>query len=145
MVNLSRYYRLFMEYKDIAEFTVVYVKEAHASDSWFVLNNNVSRKYAECIDDRVEAVKEMIDLWKEKEEGLEDVIGDGPDDDQKQSINFLVDNMDNEVSTKLVALPERLYIVEDQKVVFQGGNGPFDYDIGAVEEFLKERRAQTNL
>jgi len=139
MANLSRFHRLFEEYRDIADFTVIYVKEAHASDSWFVLSNNVGRRYAEHIGDRIEGLKEMIDLWGQSVDGLDSALSAGH---SGSSFEFLADNLDNEFSGRMGAEPERVYIVEDKKVVFKGGFGPFFYDLDEVEKFLEQKRGR---
>ena len=61
--------------------------------------------------------------------------------------------MDDRANLAFAALPERLYVVREGRVVFevslvgglrvdiaQGGMGPFDYKIGKVEEFLKKEQ-----
>lgn len=37
-----------------------------------------------------------------------------------------------------MAAPERLYVILDGTVIFQGGPGPFQYSIGAVASFLRD-------
>lgn len=49
----------------------------------------------------------------------------------------LVDFMTNEAQEKFAAYPERLYIVQKGKIVYQGQRGPFDYDIQEMIDVLK--------
>jgi len=50
---------------------------------------------------------------------------------------ILVDMMDNSVSLKYAAFPERLYVVLDGTVVYAGGAGPFFYSIKELEGFIQ--------
>jgi hypothetical protein len=133
MENLHAFFELFTEYKDVAHFAVIYLKETHASDGWFPITNNVQRRQARVLEDRIEGCRELIELWSEHVDGVADVLS---------QISFLVDNMRDELRHKFLCDPERLYIVEGHRVVFQGDYGPWGYDLKPVEQFLKNRRAQ---
>jgi len=52
-----------------------------------------------------------------------------------------VDPIENATRFAFAALPERLYILEDGVVQYQGGRGPFDYHPEEVESWLEERFA----
>ena len=54
----------------------------------------------------------------------------------------LVDSMKNEALLDYGALPERLYIVQDGRVVYEGGLGPMDYKLEEVQLWLEEWRAR---
>jgi type I thyroxine 5'-deiodinase len=51
-----------------------------------------------------------------------------------------IDLMINECEKTYSAFPERLYIVQDGKVVYVGGVGPFDYKVCEVEDWLKKTK-----
>ena len=51
-----------------------------------------------------------------------------------------VDPMDDRANTAFAALPERIYVVLDGRIAYQGGLGPFDYKIEEVAEFLSKRK-----
>ena len=51
-----------------------------------------------------------------------------------------VDPMDDRANHAFAALPERIYVVLDGRIAYQGGLGPFDYKIEEVEEFLSKRK-----
>ena len=51
---------------------------------------------------------------------------------------YLVDNMRNEASKAYGSFPDRLYIVLDGRVVYQGGLGPIDYDTYEMEQWLDD-------
>ena len=58
-----------------------------------------------------------------------------PEDNYK----LVVDLMDNKASTTYAAMPERLYVILDGKIVYEGLQGPFDYRLNEVEEYLEKR------
>ena len=47
--------------------------------------------------------------------------------------------MSDEVCERFDAWPERLYIILDGAVVYQGGYGPFDFKLAEVKDWLAER------
>lgn len=51
---------------------------------------------------------------------------------------FFVDCMENETMMAYSSLPERLYVVEDGKVIYEGGPGPFAYSPAELEQFLQK-------
>ena len=58
---------------------------------------------------------------------------------QKQSNNVLtvVDDVDNCTANAYGARPERLYIIQNDRIVLQGGTGPFGYNIDEIRDFLQ--------
>ena len=50
----------------------------------------------------------------------------------------LVDDMQDNANNFYGAFPERFYIIKNGKVAFQGGMGPFDYNLRDMEEALKK-------
>ena len=48
--------------------------------------------------------------------------------------------MDDRANHAFAALPERIYVVLDGRIAYQGGLGPFDYKIEEVEEYLSKRK-----
>lgn len=57
-----------------------------------------------------------------------------------QNTNFpgeaVCNSMAGEVEARFGAWPERLYILQNGVVVYQGGLGPFDYKLSEVKEWL---------
>ena len=47
--------------------------------------------------------------------------------------------MDNKAGAAYAAMPERLYIVLDGKIVYEGDQGPFGYNLDEVELYLETR------
>ena len=57
------------------------------------------------------------------------------------STPILVDTMDNEATQAYGAYPERLFIVQDRKIVYEGGTGPHNYKLGEVKKWLEVYKA----
>ena len=53
---------------------------------------------------------------------------------------LLVDFMDDKANKAYGALPERLYILLNGKIVYMGGQGPMDYKINEVEDWLRNHK-----
>mmetsp|Transcript_33721 Transcript_33721/g.78954 ORF Transcript_33721/g.78954 Transcript_33721/m.78954 type:complete len:97 (-) Transcript_33721:133-423(-) len=56
-----------------------------------------------------------------------------------QDANLVVDDMDNAIDTAYEARPERIYVIEDNHVVFRTGVGPYCYSTAKLARFLTSR------
>lgn len=118
--------QLYQDNKDIAEFYIVYITEAHASDSSWPVG------YA----------KEM-GIKKHTNFGERCAVADKLVKDKKLTIPCLIDNMDDTVSKAYRAWPDRVYLVgKDGKLGVASGPGPWGFKPGltAVEKWLAEYR-----
>lgn len=57
-------------------------------------------------------------------------------------IPILVDTMDNEALTAYAPMPERLFILLDEEVSYEGGRGPMDYNLDEVRDWLTKWRGR---
>ena len=57
----------------------------------------------------------------------------------------IIDAMSDETNKAYGAVPERLYIILDGKIVYQGGVGPFFYNLNEVEDYLKEHTSEQKI
>ena len=57
----------------------------------------------------------------------------------EDNYRLMVDLMTNKAGTAYAAMPERLYVVLDGKIIYEGLQGPFDYRLDEVEEYLEKR------
>lgn len=101
--------KLYEDYKDIANFRIVYIREAHAADSsWPVpyakkLKINQPTTYGQ----RCDVARRLL---KEK----------------KLTIPCLIDGMDNRVNDAYQAWPDRLYLVRtDGRLAVAANRGPW--------------------
>ena len=80
------------------------------------------RDHFQNFEERVEAAEILLDYKKAED-----------------NYDILVDLMDNKAGTAYAAMPERLYVVLDGKIVYEGLQGPFDYRLDEVEQYLETR------
>ena len=57
----------------------------------------------------------------------------------EDNYRLMVDLMTNKAGTAYAAMPERLYVVLDGKIIYEGLQGPFDYRLDEGEEYLEKR------
>lgn len=108
----------------MARMLTIYIEEAHAIDEWIlpesepIVTGEALIPVHKNIDDRITAAKSLIKNRKLLCETVCDVFGAG------------------NVNDVYGAWPERLYIIVDGTVVYQGGQGPFDYKLHEVQDWL---------
>ncbi|XP_028512921.1 thyroxine 5-deiodinase isoform X3 [Exaiptasia diaphana] len=59
-----------------------------------------------------------------------------------KTMAIYVDSMSNTANLAYGAQPERLYIIDKEKVVYEGGIGPFYYDVDEVKDWLNAYQCQ---
>lgn len=118
MVSLTKINKIQARFANKATFLTVYVQEAHPVEKEEFKNQFFEIKTHQKLSDRLEAAGELLKL-----ETLP-----GP---------FLIDNMKDEASKSYGAHPERLYIILNGKIVYQGGLGPMDYRPEEVNDWLE--------
>jgi len=119
--------RLYQEYRDIAEFRLVYINEAHAADSSWPVQYAKEKGINdhEDIDDRCTTAKLLMD-------------------EKALTIPCLVDSMANKVNKAYSAWPDRVFLIRtDGRLAVAAARGPFGYKpaIDEVEAWLKSFRA----
>ena len=91
----------------------------HSSIRFFLFNTQ-NRRLAlaqhQLLTDRIDAAKNLLDTV--------------------EYIPVYVDLMDNKASKDYGGHPERLYIILDEVIEYQGGMGPFFYSLQDIEEWL---------
>ena len=120
-----RLVELYEQYGDRVEFMVVYVREAHPTDKWwlaesrtlqtaFALSGSLARtdvREPETLDERRRIAGSCFETLFEAK------------------VPVFVDSMDDRVSTLYTAKPTRIYLIdEDGRVVYNPGIGPFGYN-----------------
>lgn len=87
-----------------ARFLTIYIEEAHARDEWRLPTAEKSESGAidqhVRLEDRLEAARKFVA-------------------DNNFPIEVVCDSMENHVSDRFEAWPERLYIIQDSVVVYQ--------------------------
>ncbi len=116
--------QMFKDYNEIAEFRLVYIREAHASDGdWSV-------GYAE-----------DLDIKEHKDYAQRCLTADKLLNDKELSIPTIIDGMDNKVNEAYKAQPDRIFVVrKDGKLAVAASRGPrgFEPALEEAEKWLAE-------
>ena len=100
--------RMYQEYKDIAEFRIVYISEAHAID-----------------DPRPNPFAELKGIFEAKTFGDRCITAELMMQEENITIPCIIDDMDNNVGVAYKALPDRLYVVgKDGRLAIAAERGP---------------------
>lgn len=113
--------KLHERYKDRAKFFLVYVREAHPSDGWWMTSNErVGIKLAQ-----PQSNEERRDVAQTCQKHL------------KLDIPFLVDTIDDAAGATYSGMPNRLYLIDQEgKIAFKNGRGPFGFHPRELEQAL---------
>jgi type I thyroxine 5'-deiodinase len=109
--------RLYQTYRDVAEFRMVYIREAHAADSKWSVGYAEDLGIIEHKDfaQRCSSAKSLLD-------------------DKNLTIPCIVDDMDNTTNLAYSGWPDRIFVVRtDGKLGVAGKEGPFGFK-PALEE-----------
>jgi hypothetical protein len=128
-------YDLFSQYHDRVQFLMIYIREAHPVDGWWLgsgipgLILKLTRSKAATNVYTPRAIEDRRRVAGQCEEAL------------KYGIRTYVDEMDDGVDQAYAAMPTRLYFIGvDGRVIYAGGLGPFGFkpaELGAaIEEYL---------
>ncbi|KAJ7993542.1 hypothetical protein DPEC_G00273490 [Dallia pectoralis] len=98
MFKLDEFKQLVRDFSVVADFLVVYIAEAHSTDGW-VFANNIDIKKHRNLCERLAAAEILV-----REKPLCPVV---------------VDDMSDSTATKYAAFPERLYVLQAGKVMYE--------------------------
>ena len=109
---------LYAEYGDRVQFLVIYIREAHPTDGWYMGNHDFRDP---------QTIEERRALAGTCETRL------------NYGIPTLVDEMDDGVMKAYAAWPDRLYLVDlDGKVAYAGGIGPRGFKPGKLKRAIEQ-------
>ena len=98
---------LYEKYNDTVQFLMIYIREAHPTDGWYIGRHAIRNH---------RSIEERRKVAGNCEVALQ------------YGIPTLVDEMDDAVMTAYAALPDRLYLVDvDGRVAYAGGRGPWGF------------------
>jgi thyroxine 5-deiodinase len=109
----------FTRFANKATFLTIYTQEAHPTEGGDYLDYFLPVSKHMSLQQRLDAAGELVQL--------EELPGP-----------LLVDNMQDEASKSYGSFPDRLYVILDGVVVFQGGVGPHGYLPKLVENWLEQ-------
>jgi len=126
MAKVKEFMSMTKAYDEFFDFANVYICEAHPSDGTWNFEENIKIENHKSIEERIAAAGQ-----------LQEIIGTDP------KVPLYVDTMADTASKTFASVPERLVVVLDGKMIWQGGKGPVDYSLKAAEdwmiEFIKRR------
>lgn len=108
---------LYAQYSDRVQFLVIYIREAHPTDGWYMGKHDISDPTT--IEDR------------RKVAGMCEVS-------MQYGIQTYVDEMDDATMKAYAAWPDRLYLVGlDGRVAYAGGQGPMGFKPGKLKKAIE--------
>ena len=140
MAKLGQFGEMSAKYSSLADFVTLYISEAHPSEEANFTGNIDIAEHKVRFLGRTENVPSLLrDHLQNFEERLEaaEILRDYKKAEDNYEI--LVDLMDNKAATAYAAMPERLYVVLEGKIVYEGELGPFGYKLDEVEKYLETR------
>lgn len=129
---------LYRQYHDRVQFLVVYIREAHPVDGWW-LGEGVPGLFL-----KLSGSKAATDVYDPTTIEERRSVAGQCEAALRYGIRTYVDEMDDAVNKAYAAHPTRLYLVGlDGRVVYAGGLGPFGFrpaELGAAIEAYLARR-----
>lgn len=128
-------HNLYGQYRDRVQFLVVYIREAHPVDGWW-LGGGITGQLMKTVGFRA-----ATDVYDPKTIEERRAVAGRCEVELQYDIRTYVDEMDDAVSKAYAAMPTRLYLVGlDGRVFYAGGLGPFGFKpvelAAAINEYL---------
>ena len=124
---------LYKKYSSAVEFIVVYVKEAHASDGWWLGRSRTQRLVNDLTGQLARTdVKEPVTLKQRRKvaASCQANLFDGV-------VPLYVDTMNDAVSARYAGKPTRIYFIgKDGRVLYNPGIGPFGFSPERLERVI---------
>jgi hypothetical protein len=113
---------LYEAYGDRVEFLVIYIREAHPTDGWYIGDHDIRDP---------QTLEERRRVAGRCQAALQ------------YGIRTLVDEMDDPVMKAYAAWPDRLYLIGlDGRVAYQGGRGPWGFKPAALKKAIDKLLAE---
>jgi len=131
---------LFQQYHDRVQFLMIYIREAHPVDGWW-LGEGIAGKMV-----GMRFPKAATDVYDPQTMEERRAVAGQCEDSLQYGIRTYADEMDDPVSKAYAAMPTRLYLVGlDGRVVYAGGLGPFGFKPeelkSAIDQYLSRADA----
>ena len=126
---------LYEKYHDRVQFLLVYIREAHPVDGWWLGKGVVAQML------KAKKSRAALDIYDPKTTEERRTVAGRCETELAYGIPTYVDEIGDAVSTAYAAIPTRLYLVGlDGRVAYAGGMGPFGFkpaELGdAIEKYL---------
>jgi len=128
---------LYEKYRDRVQFLVIYMREAHPIDGWWLGGGLFGLLL------KMKGTKAIKDVYDPKTMQDRKQVAARCELELKHGIPTLVDEMDDPVNRAYAAMPTRIYLIGiDGRVVYAGGLGPWGFKPQelktAIEELLNK-------
>ena len=123
MAKFELFIQTARDFSHVADFLTVYIQEAHPANGWYFYNNYVINTHTS-LEERLSAAR----LLEEKQ----------------PPFPIVVDAMNSNASYSFGVKYERLHIIQDGVCVFVGGDGPDDYYVEDVVDWLSKYTSSGN-
>jgi len=118
MAELVYFSKIVEKYGAFADFVVIYIEEAHPKDGWRFPDNYDIKKH-QTLKERLNAASRLLE---------HNIL--------PTSVPILVDSIEDETNKAYAGLFERIYIIQSNKIAYQGGLGPWKYSLEDLEQQL---------
>ena len=116
-------HEMWERWRDRVEFIVVYIREAHPEEGWVITSN----REEDIIVNDPTSNHERLEVAAACALRL------------KIRMPVVVDDIDDRIASAYGALPDRLYLIDqDGRVAFQGDEGPWGFDPARLESAIEE-------
>jgi hypothetical protein len=115
---------LHQRFRVSVDFLCIYISEAHPINEW-LLYSEVCFRQPRTLEERIAIARKLI-----SETGMDERL-------------VTVDVMDDNAEIAFAAWPERLFIIQNGRIVYKGGTGPFHYHPEEVEQWIAAFLAST--
>ena len=113
---------MYREFEEVADFQMIYIREAHPEDEWWTPSN---RKEG-IIYNQPKTSTERLEIARTFQKKFD------------LRMPLLVDPIDNPAAQAFSASPERIYVIDPSgKILYKGGMGPYDFHPQDVRTFLE--------
>ena len=134
-----RLHQIFEKYSSDIEFMLIYIREAHPNDKWWLGETKFMRVVARIFNNYA-----SYDTLEPETIAERRKVAFRCGDKLLKDMPVFVDNMDNKVGQQYVGWPTRVYFVDDNgRVVFESGPGPFGQNHDVLDKEIAAYLQQT--
>lgn len=129
-----RFLPIYKEYRGDIQFLMIYVREAHPVDKWWLAETKFMRLVMEASNSYP-----SYDLSEPKTIKERRMAANACQTKLLEDIPVYVDNMDNAVNDAYVAWPTRVYFIDTAgKVIYESGLGPYGLSPEDLEKEIEQ-------
>lgn len=120
MAKLADLNKVAADFKTVADFSMVYIAEAHPSNGWSFASNPYKFQQHLTMEDRKSAAESMLLP------------------ENRLAASLYIDNMADDAGRQFGASPARFYIIEGGYIKYASQMGPMGFMVDDVREWLNQ-------